>query len=641
MLRSRWGVIAVFALCVVQGAPAVAAPIPFKQAHVSYDLQNEPLKDFLQRFFAAQDLQVVVSPFIESQGGTLNGPRNGSPEQVFRSIASSNQLTAYYDGSAVYVYKSNERITRYFAVPTAKMTDFVHAFQEMRLGDSSNTFSARGDTGLIMVSGAPRFVEQAQELTNALKQNSLAAPAEFRMFSLQYAWASDTTVTVGNHVVTVPGVATILRQLMYPTDQKAGTGDNREQVLRPVSTHLKGQGLIGTGNAGGATAYNAPARESLPPPLAPPQTQAQSNDGSEQANYAAMNTSVEAAVARGPRDARIVADPYRNAVIIRDAPDTMPLYAALVRELDVQPRIVEIEATIIDIDKKKLRDLGVDWRWKNARTEALFGGDDTVKQQFLRSLGANNIDLLPQQNAGLQLGAIIGNSGQFIARVNALADEGVTNVVSHPQVLTLNDVEAVIENTQTLYVPVSGAYEVDLFNVVAGTTLRVTPHLVIEPDRERIRLLISIEDGDVQISATTTGGTTVNYPTVTRSAVNTQAIIDQGQSLLLGGLVRNSSGYQTNKTPFLGDIPVLGYLFKREQKDRERTERLFMISPRLVALNHITDQTPGTENPHVTTNQLDAQDEYETQWWRKHPTEPLPPPAPPPVIVTPVQPQQH
>jgi type III secretion protein C len=637
MLRNRCGLFAVFAIfCVTHVVPAVAAPIPFKQGHVNYDLQNEPLKDFLQRFFAAQDLQVVVSPFVESQGGTLNGPRNGTPEQVFRSIANSNQLSAYYDGSAVYVYKSNERITRYFAVPTAKMTDFVHAFQEMRLGDSSNTFSARGDTGLIMVSGAPRFVEQAQELTNALKQNSLAAPAEFRMFTLQYAWASDTTVTVGNHVVTVPGVATILRQLMYPVDQKSGTGDNREQVLRPVSTHLKGQGLIGTGNAGGAMAYNAPAREGLPPPLAPPpQTQAQANDGSEQA-YAAT-PSIEVPTTRGARDARIVADPYRNAVIIRDAPDTMPLYAALVRELDVQPRIVEIEATIIDIDKKKLRDLGVDWRWKNGRTEALFGGDETVKQQFLRALGGNNIDLLPQQSAGLQLGAIIGNGSQFIARVNALADEGVTNVVSHPQVLTLNDVEAVIENTQTLYVPVSGAYEVDLFNVVAGTTLRVTPHLVVEPDRERIRLLISIEDGDVQISATTTNGTTVNYPTVTRSAVNTQAIIDQGQSLLLGGLVRNASGYQTNKTPFLGDIPVLGYLFKREQKDRERTERLFLISPRLLALNHITGQTPGTSDPHVTVDDLDAQDALENQWWRKHSSDPPPPPP----VVTPIPPAQH
>jgi N-methylhydantoinase A/oxoprolinase/acetone carboxylase beta subunit len=98
----------VLALCA--SASAVAAPIPFQRGQVSYDLKGEALKDFLTRFFAEQGMQVVFSPLVESQSSTLNGPRAGTPDQVFRSIASANQLSAYFDGSAVDtpVYERSE-----------------------------------------------------------------------------------------------------------------------------------------------------------------------------------------------------------------------------------------------------------------------------------------------------------------------------------------------------------------------------------------------------------------------------------------------------------------------------------------------------------------------------------------------------
>lgn len=581
------------ALCCAQ---ATAAPIQFTRNQVSYDLKGESLKEFLTRFFAEQGLQVVLSPLVESQGGTLNGPRSGSAEQVFRSIASANQLTAYYDGGAVYIYKLNERITRYLAVPSSRVEEFARAFHEMRLGDSANTFNARADSGLVVVSGTPRFVEQAQELTSTLRQSQLSTPATMRVFTLKYAWASDTSFTAGNREITVPGVASILRQLMYGPEQLSEFSGVRDRALRTNAVSLKGRGL-----AAGAE-HDGTALD-LPPPARPP--------GSLEYDYAEEAPAASYANYRPPvgRDIRIVADRYRNAVIVRDTPESMGLYTDLIRQLDIEPRIVQIEATIIDVDKRKLRDIGIDWRWNNGNTEVLFGGDDTVKQQFLNALGADNIDYLPQRTAGLQLGAIIGDSYKFIARINALADAGVTHVVSRPQVLTLNDVEAVIENTRTLYVPVNGAYEVDLFNVVAGTILRVTPHIVVDGMHQRIRLLVGIEDGDVSVSATNSRNQIINYPSVTRAAVNTQALINENESLLLGGLVRNLSGSDVDKIPGLGDIPVLGRLFKREAKRYERTERLFLITPRLVPVSSIAGQTPRAIEEDFDVETLRADDE--------------------------------
>lgn len=590
----RWLVAGVLGALVC--ASVSAAPIPFKRGQVSYDLKGEPLKEFLTRFFAEQGMQVMLSPLVESQSGTLNGPRAGNSEEVFRSIASANQLSAYYDGSAVYIYKLNERITRYFAVPTNRVEDFVRAFHEMRLGDSANTFNARADSGLIVVSGAPRFIEQAQELSDTLKHQQLTTAATMRVFTLKYAWASDTSFTAGTREITVPGVASILQQLMYGQDQLSDFSGVSDRAVRTNSVSLKGRGL-----AAGAESSTRVAGE-LPPLNRPRANDVVYQDEVTTPSFAAQPQSNKS------RDIRIVADRYRNAVIVRDSPESMALYADLIRQLDVEPQIVQIEATIIDVNKRKLRDIGVDWRWKNGRNEVLFGGDDSVKQQFLSALGADNIDYLPQRAAGLQLGAIIGDSYKFIARINALADQGVTHVVSRPQVLTLNDVEAVIENTRTLYVPVNGAYEVDLFNVVAGTILRVTPHIVVDGDRQRIRLLVGIEDGDVSISATNSRSEIVNYPSVTRAAVNTQALINENESLLLGGLVRNLSGKDVDKIPGLGDIPVLGALFRREAKRYERIERLFLITPRLVPLNSIVGQTPVLHED-ISVETLKADDE--------------------------------
>ena len=91
----RWWLLAWLLLSAVGFAgSAAAATIPFQREQVSYDLKDEPLKDFLERFFAEQNLQAVVSPLVANQGGTLHGPRAGTPEWVCRSIAASHQLTA-------------------------------------------------------------------------------------------------------------------------------------------------------------------------------------------------------------------------------------------------------------------------------------------------------------------------------------------------------------------------------------------------------------------------------------------------------------------------------------------------------------------------------------------------------------------
>ncbi|MBS7458772.1 type III secretion system outer membrane ring subunit SctC [Coralloluteibacterium stylophorae] len=595
------GLIALIAALYAAGTGAHAAPLPLQGQPIEENLNAEPLPDFLSRFFSDQGLTVVLSEAVRNDRRTLNGPRSGTPAQVFRSIANSNGLLAYYDGMAVYVYLANERISRDFSMTPDNVGRFMRAFYEFKLGDDQNNFNASPDTGIVMVSGARRFVQQAEALANSLGIMSATTPAAFKYLPLKYAWASDTSMTVGNRQVVVPGVASILRQLMgLPAVGGAAGAGRIEQLQRPTREGLRGQGLASQGpQQPGVDAMSVPPGWRVEDEVAYEQSMGDSETLS-------FGSAPPLAGAGGPQ---VVADAARNAVIVRDHPDRLALYEELVRSLDTEPKLVEIEATIIDVNKGKLRDLGINWRWSNGRNSLQFGREnqfESTREDFLDALlGGLGIDGL-RNLPGLTAGGIIGDSDNFLYRINLLEQEDVARVVSRPQVATLNDVEAVIENTQTFYVPVGGAYEVDLFNVVAGTTLRVTPHVIDEDGRRRIRMVIAAEDGGLVFRSESSQADQI--PLVTRSSVNTHALINEGESVLLGGLVRNADIRNVERVPVLGSIPFLGALFRRTNREMERTERLFLITPRLVAQNHITGQrTPSS--PNTTPEYLEWQDE--------------------------------
>lgn len=562
---------------------AQARNIPFSQVQLTYEMNGEPLASFLERFFADEGLRVVLSEAVRTQGGTLNGPRSGTARQIFRSIADSNGLTAYFDGGVVWIYKRNEIQSRYFAVNVEQTQDFRRALAEMSLGDAYNSVRITEDTGLVSVNGVPRFVDQVEQLATTVSQRRSPVETVFRFIPLKYAWATDRTFVVGTRQISVPGVASILRELLYDPAYQAALGRPNEIVLPASAGGLNGQGLASLGQR----------MQDRNVGLAVP-------DGSGGVRLLGDSRRTQArgpalvSVPGGGGNARIVADPYRNAIIIRDDPERVQLYEDLIRALDIPMDIVEIEATIIDVNTQRLRSLGVDWRYGTGSTEAVWG-EDGSKPDFLGALAADNIAALGQV-PGFQVGAIIGNDNRFIARVNALEQEGAMRVVSRPQVVTLNDVEAVIENSRSVYVPVEGAFEVDLFNVYAGTVMRVTPHLIKDRGREQIRMLVTIEDGDVTLTPSTAdaGG---EIPEVTRNAVTTQAIIDAGQSLLLGGLVREEANSSTRKVPLLGDIPLIGNLFRSRQRDAGRLERVFLISPRVLDAGRPRSPLPSPSAP--------------------------------------------
>lgn len=570
------------ALALACATPALhAAEPPFGDRKVNISARDQPAADFLNQFFAASGLRVAVNGTVS---GKINGRFSGMPADIWRQVASAFNLIAYYDGSVVTVYSANDVQSRTMSVAAGRAADLSGAVTRGRLSDGNNRVRITSAES-VLATGVPRFLDQVQQIASALPRTAVRErppvaaiapgraqpltpggidPYELRVFYLRYARADDTTLRTGDREVRVPGVATIVARVMGD-GLPIGTvgGSYGAQQVRQSVPRLMGKGLDSVSpDESRSTPYDNDEEDYLGLPGQEP-----------------IVVQAQPVPQVGPR---ITVDPSLNAVIVRDRPENMPAYEGLVRSLDVAPQIVELEATIIDINVDRLRELGINWRFQSGDWSALFGGD------IVRRTGNPLTDALNtgSVNRGLSLSGIIGANNEFIARISALEEKGAAKVVSRPQLVTLSNVEAVFDRTRTFYVRVAGDRQVDLFNVTAGTVLRVNPHVLVDNGQPRIRMVVNVEDGALL------DGTVDRIPVVERASVNTQALIAEGESLLLGGLTVNSDMDAETAIPVLGQIPVLGELFKSRSKRRQHVERLFLISPRITRLDTPTMTAP-------------------------------------------------
>ena len=565
---------------VLLASAAFAAPLPSGLAPVTITARDEPIAAFLRNLFNQAGRPVITSPALT---GTVNGSFTGPADKVFRDISRAFNLTGYFDGSAVYIYPSTELTSKSFDTGPAGSSRVIRGVAALGVTDAQNFVRPSGQ-GTVVATGTPRFVDQVSEIarasgtagasgSGALPAYNLGSleprtvPLEFRVFYLRYARAEDTVVYAGNREVRVPGIATIMRSLVIDDRGRGNATSYGSRQVRQSAQRVGGTGL-------GSVAADDTQSSVLGLPPVGAQTAGGGGGGDD-------------AVPASTADiVRIEANPYMNAIIVRDAPQRMAAYESLIRAIDVEPQLVEVEATIIDINTTRARELGFDFRIGSNGFGALFGRGPDAASNVSDGLIVPNPNVSRRQNAqdiapsarGLAISTVIGAQREFLSRISALETKGAARVVSRPQVMTLSNVEAVFDRTRTFYVRVAGRQNVDLFNVTSGTTLRVNPSVFRDQGQTRIRVLISIEDGSIS------GQSVDAIPIVDRASVNTQALILEGESLLLGGLTSDIDANNEDKIPFLGDIPVVGNLFKKQRRQRDRVERLFLITPRLASL---------------------------------------------------------
>jgi type III secretion protein C len=174
------------------------------------------------------------------------------------------------------------------------------------------------------------------------------------------------------------------------------------------------------------------------------------------------------------------------------------------------------------------------------------------------------------------LGTVIADAGrELLARVNALQGEGKARVLSKPSVLGVANRAAVMREKRVATVRVAGTLEANLFQIEAGTLLEMTPQ-VTDTEGSDIKLSLYIEDGSFETRVVD------QVPIVKKTEIRTEAYVREGESLLIGGITVESEQVQDNNVPGLSRLPLIGGIFRSSERQTQRTERLFLITPRLL-----------------------------------------------------------
>ena len=354
------------------------------------------------------------------------------------------------------------------------------------------------------------------------------------------------------------------RRIYYYRLQNAKAEDVAKALAAVYGTVIEGASSDVSDDApsvsGFETGNDAPPPAQPAPPNAPAPQQANTLRGS---------------VGAGPH---IAIDQSNNALIIRADGTEYASLERLLREVDVAPDQVMIEVTIAEVTLNDVLKFGVEWFFKNADQNFQLSKASTVKSVFP---GFNFTYKVPDVDVAL----------------NALGTISDVKVISSPKLFTLNNKPAVLQVgdqvpiiTQTAS-GVRDATDLTVVNSVqlrdTGVMLRVTPRI-----GKSGAVFVDVKQEISQAVATDTSG--IDSPTIQQRKLATTVAVQDGDSIALGGLIRESKDYGDSGIPVLKDVPVLGKLFGTTSVTGDRTELLIFLRPRIIrspdAARQMTDE---------------------------------------------------
>jgi type IV pilus assembly protein PilQ len=277
---------------------------------------------------------------------------------------------------------------------------------------------------------------------------------------------------------------------------------------------------------------------------------------------------------------RVSIDNRTNTLLVQDTADQVRDIVRTIDRLDVAVRQVQIEARIVIARDTASRELGINWGMSSTRGFQE-GDDGTFSRRDINPNGINRA----QGGLAVDLGAATGPgtgfsfgylSGDILLdlELRALESEGKSQTISQPRIITANQRTARIsQGEERAFQSVDGNDNPDTEFKEAELSLEVTPQ--ITPDNRIIMDLVIKNDS---FRESEFGG----EPPIDTNQIETQVLVDNGQTVVLGGILTTEELRQIAKTPLLGDIPLLGRLFRYTEESNEKVELLVFITPRLL-----------------------------------------------------------
>ncbi|MGH8671673.1 MAG: type IV pilus secretin PilQ, partial [Burkholderiales bacterium] len=280
-----------------------------------------------------------------------------------------------------------------------------------------------------------------------------------------------------------------------------------------------------------------------------------------------------------------VVDPRTNTLFIKDTASSLEQIRSLINQIDVPVRQVMIEARIVIADDEFSRDLGVRLGYKDAGSlgrRTGLGVSGSLSQSPTLATGTApsggddlNINLPVTSPAGSLAVTLLklGTGPLLNLELSALEADNRGKVISSPRVITADQQKAVIEQgTEIGYLEASSSGAATVSFKPAVLSLAVTPH--ITPDDKVIM--------NLEVKKDAVGDIIANIPSIDTQKVITQVLVDNGETAVLGGIYEQTQRRDVTKVPLLGDVPVIGNLFRNTHNEDSKTELLVFITPRIL-----------------------------------------------------------
>ncbi|MGL6315445.1 type IV pilus secretin PilQ [Vibrio sp. WXL103] len=281
----------------------------------------------------------------------------------------------------------------------------------------------------------------------------------------------------------------------------------------------------------------------------------------------------------------VTVDQRTNSLLVRDVAVNLDEIEAIVTALDIPVKQVQIEARIVSISEGNLDELGVRWGLRavgdNYKVGATIEGNQDNILDVDRALDELlNVNLAVSAASASSIAfqvAKLGSDTLLDLELSALQRESKAEIISSPRLLTTNKTPAYIEQgTEIPYLEAASSGATSVSFKKAVLSLEVTPQ--ITPDNRLVLDLSVTQDRPGEVVKTGTGEAVA----INTQRIGTQVLVEDGETVVLGGIYQHSVSDATEKVPLLGDIPLFGALFRRTYQQLGKSELLIFVTPKVV-----------------------------------------------------------
>lgn len=505
-------------ICACACATVRAADIPWKTPDYTLVARSMDLRAALDTFAVSQGLSVIMSDGVQ---GVFSGDFREVPCGEFLDrLATIHNLAWYYDGAALYVYGAGETQAILIDLQYMKAGEVAQMLGELGVEDARFPLKTTANEELLMVSGPPRYVALVAELV--AKADRLREQRTFSEVEARIFPLVNTWADDVSFSVTTPESSVMIKGVA--------------RLLEEIMTASSGM----------------PTREA-----------GQTNEVS----------ALETARAAGFQPV-IRPENRLNAVVVRDVTSRMQMYETLIKQLDVPQKLVEIDVTVVELSKKDALDWQLSLKAAGAHRELSGAAGQNAANLFEAS------ELAGRGMAGAL--SYLGDNVQVSASLTALKEKGQARNISRTSLITINNLAAQMQDSQSYHVRVVGTEVATLEEVMAGTVLQVKPRIVMsraEGVANQVWLSMRLDDGGFESIAVD------SMPMTRTSTIQTQTAVFENESIMLAGYLRDIEESGGWGIPYLRDLPLIGWLFGGSSVKKETVQRMFILSPHIVDLD--------------------------------------------------------